>query len=273
MDRPAAADYPAGARLPLRVIDDFELVWMLRGRATFVLEDGSEHALVSGRLLLVPRGVRHGFHWDPARPSRHGYVHFGLHDVATALPQDFRLVQMTDDDPLAGLCAYLLWLAGRHSWQAPARQTLEYLIALVVAGPLPDQHPPRPPAGLSTALGVLRREWARPPLRRIDVAELAERSALSRGHLTRLFRAEFGLGPAAALTRLRCARAETLLTRTDLSAEAVAHQCGFADLSHFSHRFNALHGVPPSSYRTFDGLHPSVLDHPGMRRLARLIWT
>ena len=33
MQRPALADYPAGARLPERVLDDYELVWMVRGRA------------------------------------------------------------------------------------------------------------------------------------------------------------------------------------------------------------------------------------------------
>ncbi|NKE62092.1 helix-turn-helix domain-containing protein [Lentzea sp. PSKA42] len=71
----------------------------------------------------------------------------------------------------------------------------------------------------------------------------------------------------AALERVRCARAETLLLRTDLTVEAVARQCGFADVSHFSHRFRALYDVAPSAYRGV----PSALDHAGVRRLARLI--
>ena len=32
MGRPAIADYPAGAQMPPRVLDDFEFVWMLTGR-------------------------------------------------------------------------------------------------------------------------------------------------------------------------------------------------------------------------------------------------
>jgi AraC family transcriptional regulator len=124
---------------------------------------------------------------------------------------------------------------------------------------------------LSTAVGYLQREWSEMPLRRIGVAELASAVSVSRSYLRRLFRSGFGLGAAAALEQARCARAETLLTRTDLSVEAVAYQCGFADLSHFSHRFTAIYGVPPSVYRS-GSQTPSVLDHPGVRHLTHLLW-
>jgi transcriptional regulator GlxA family with amidase domain len=110
------------------------------------------------------------------------------------------------------------------------------------------------------------------PLRRVTVTELASVAAVSRGYLERLFRAAFGLGVAAGTERARCSRAETLLTRTDLTLEVVARQCGFADGSHFSHRFTQLHGLPPSAYRR-DRVTDSVLDDPGVRRLARLIWS
>jgi transcriptional regulator GlxA family with amidase domain len=95
---------------------------------------------------------------------------------------------------------------------------------------------------------------------------------VSRGYANRLFRAGLGLSAAAALERARCSRAETLLTRTDLSIEAIAHRCGFADASHFSHRFGAIHGVSPRAYRAAGSPSPSVLDHPGVRRLTHAIW-
>jgi len=106
VDRPAVADYPPGAGLPPRVIRDFEFVWMLRGRATFVVDE--ETLLTPGELLLVPPDVRHSFRWDHEQPSRHGYVHFGYADVGRAIAPAVRLTRMSDSDPLAGLCAYLL---------------------------------------------------------------------------------------------------------------------------------------------------------------------
>lgn len=59
------ADYPAGARLPTRVIEDFEFVWMLRGRATFRSTD-RDIVLTPDVLLLVPPGLEHSFDWAPS---------------------------------------------------------------------------------------------------------------------------------------------------------------------------------------------------------------
>lgn len=275
IERPAIADYPAGAQLPTRVIDDYELVWMLRGRARVVRDDDEPGlVLVPGRLLLVPPGVRHGFVWDPRRTSRHGYVHFS---TTATMPTDLDVRQMTPDDPLAGLCAYLLWLGRRtdqdEGWQQPASQALGFLLAVVVSGPLPQGEPPAttlaPP--LAAALDHLRHEWSEMPLRRIAVSELASAVSVSRSHLSRLFRRSLGLGAATALERARFSRAETLLTRTDLTVDAIAHQCGFADLSHFSHRFTKHYGLPPTAY-LLTNRTPSVLDHPGVRRLTHLLW-
>ena len=110
------------------------------------------------------------------------------------------------------------------------------------------------------------------PLHRMGVGELARRSHVSPGYLNRLFRAGFGLSAAAALEHVRCSRAESLLLRTDLTVESVAHQCGFADPSHFSHRFTAIHGVSPRAYRSAGTPSPSVLDDPDVRRLSHLLW-
>ena len=274
MDRPAVADYPPGAHTPVRVIDDHELVWMLRGRARLGTED-RDLDVSPGELLLVPPGVPHSFTWDPARPSRHGYVHFAAGRVAPHLPGEIRLRPMTSHDPLAGLCAYLLWLGHEHTddWRPRAHATLGFLLEVFAAGPLPDAEAPRAlPGPLVAAVARLRHEWAQPPLRRVGVVELARAALVSRAHLNGLFRATFGHGPARAMERARCSRAETLLVRTDLTVETVARQCGFADLSHFSHRFTALHGVPPSTYRAAGGRAPSLLDDPGVRRLALLVW-
>ncbi|HZA79647.1 MAG TPA: AraC family transcriptional regulator [Acidimicrobiales bacterium] len=274
MERPAVADYPPGARLATRVIDDFELVWMLRGQARLTLDE-AELSLSPGQLLLVPPGVRHGFVWDEDRPSRHGYVHFGPQRIRPPQPTQVQIRRMTPDDPLAGLCAYLLWLAGDapDGWQPRASETLQLILSLIVAGPLPPgvAAPVLVPA-LAAAIGELRQEWSRMPLHRMGVGELARRAHVSPGYLNRLLRAGFGVSAAAALERVRCSRAESLLLRTDLTVEAVAHHCGFADPSHFSHRFTAIHGVSPRAYRAAGTPSPSVLNDPGVRRLSHLLW-
>ena len=100
------------------------------------------------------------------------------------------------------------------------------------------------------------------PLRRVSVAELAAVAHVSRSYLNRLFQAEFGVGVASGLDRIRCFRAETLLTRTDMKVTSIAHECGFADLYHFSHRFKRLHGVSRSAYRAAASSVTFAMDHP-----------
>ena len=273
MDRPAVADYPPGAGLQRRVIRDFEFVWMLRGRATFA---GTEERLITpGELLLVPPGVRHSFRWDQDQASRHGYLHFGHADVDRPVTPEVRLTRMSGADPLAGLCAYLLWLGASNlaDWQTSVRRTLEFMLILVEDGPLPSEDDAPDVTGpMRAAVSYLRHEWLHLPLRRVGVAEIATAAHVSRGYVNRLFRATFGISASAALERLRCSRAESLLARTDLTIAAIARQCGYADVPHFSHRFSSIHGISPSAYRGLANRSPSVLEHPGVLRLSRLIW-
>ena len=273
MDRPAVADYPAGSGLQPRVIEDFEFVWMLRGRATFIVSD--ERPLSPGELLLVPPGVRHSFRWDSDHASRHGYVHFGYVDVHAAVAPEVRVTRMCSADPPAGLCAYLLWL-GRSNlsdWQTAARSTLEFMLSLLENGPLPSDEVRSEVRGpVAAAVAYLQHEWSYLPLRGVGVAEIATSAHVSRGYLNRLFRETFGSTVSMALEHLRCSRAEALLTRTDLPIASIAHLCAYADLSHFSHRFSGTHGMSPSAYRSLGSRSPSVLEQAGVLQLSRLIW-
>ena len=274
MRPPAMADYPPGAEMAPRTIDDFEFVWMLRGTARYLSAD-VDLALRPGYLLLVPRGVRHQLLWDPLRPSRHGYVHFDPEQVGRKALPEVRLRRMSEHDPLSGLCAYLLWLGYERTsgWEVQAERTLHLLLAVYLSGALPDDGPkqdlPRP---LAAAIEFLRAEWGQLPMRRISVDELAFAAAVSRSYLNRLFHEEFGQSPAATLEALRCSRAEILLSRTSMPIGSVAHQCGFADPYHFSHRFTRLTGLSPRAFRDEKEPIAPALDHPGARRLAYSLW-
>jgi hypothetical protein len=75
---------------------------MVRGRATFVVDE--ETLLTSGELLLVPPDVRHSFRWDQS--SQAGMAMSILDtQMGPGHRTGRRLTQMSDSDPLAGLCA------------------------------------------------------------------------------------------------------------------------------------------------------------------------
>jgi AraC family transcriptional regulator len=55
--------------------------------------------------------------------------------------------------------------------------------------------------------------------------------------------------PSAWIARRRIDRACTLLKTGTLPLQQIADLCGYADLSHFGHRFRAALGTSPRRYR------------------------
>lgn len=270
---PGVGEFPPGARMAPRVLDDFELVWMIAGTARLVAEPPLE--LAPGDLVLLPAGHAHAIDWDGVRGTRHGYVHF-LPPARVVLPSEPVRVRMSTHDPLTGLCDYLSWLGAQDPADppgsaGPAARVVEFILTVLLDLPLPAPGAELTgPPSFRAAVDHLRTVWGLAPLRRVGVVELAAAAAVSRAQLHRVFRATVGVGPAQALEQLRCSRAETMLLRTDLTLGVVARECGYADVAHFAHRFGATHAVAPGLYRRTGGR--SCLAHPGIRQLERLVW-
>lgn len=85
--------------------------------------------------------------------------------------------------------------------------------------------------------------------RTLTLGMLAEIACMSEFHLARMFRISFGMPPHTWISARRLDRAQQLLKAGTLPLQQIADACGYADLSHFSHRFRAGTGVSPSHFR------------------------
>lgn len=83
----------------------------------------------------------------------------------------------------------------------------------------------------------------------LDLQQLAAVARLSKSHFHRLFRATYGLSPAAYVSQRRIERAQDLLRATNLSITEVCHAVGFSSLGSFSARFHEVVGESPSRYQ------------------------
>jgi AraC-like DNA-binding protein len=97
---------------------------------------------------------------------------------------------------------------------------------------------------------VLRRlEDARaalePGLGGLRLDELAERAAIAPHHFHRLFKATYGLTPAAYARERRLQRAHLMLSLRQASATEACTATGFSSLSSFSRAFKSRFGYPP----------------------------
>jgi AraC family transcriptional regulator of arabinose operon len=77
------------------------------------------------------------------------------------------------------------------------------------------------------------------------VAELADRTALSRAQFTRRFIAYAGTPPARFVIRARVERAKQLLAETDMTVTQVAATLGYTEVAHFSRQFKRQGGHSP----------------------------
>jgi AraC family transcriptional regulator len=78
---------------------------------------------------------------------------------------------------------------------------------------------------------------------------LSNVACLSEFHLSRMFRASFGMAPHAWIAERRTDVARQLLRTTTLAPSEIAERAGYADASHLGHRFRAAVGASPLAYR------------------------
>lgn len=83
----------------------------------------------------------------------------------------------------------------------------------------------------------------------LSLGSLAAIACMSEYHLARMFRLSFGVPPHAWIAARRIERARQLLKSTSMPLQQIADASGYADISHFSHRFRKVVGVAPSRYR------------------------
>ena len=84
----------------------------------------------------------------------------------------------------------------------------------------------------------------------ITVDEVAKHVNLSHSTLCRLFQKELKRSPKEEIIRVRLNHAMFLLAQSHLSLRAIAKQCGYKTVEHFSAIFKSNTGETPISYRT-----------------------
>lgn len=84
------------------------------------------------------------------------------------------------------------------------------------------------------------------------VADAAAAAGLEPHYFSTVFRAEVGESPSRYILRRKMDEARRMLGQPGTTVTDVAQSLGFSDVAHFSRRFKAVYGVPPSRIARLD---------------------
>lgn len=209
--------------------------------------NAERHALGPSAWVAIPAGTPHEYESSAADPWTIWWMHVRGADAA-ALTEPASgarsVVRLRSLDRVVALFDELVGLL-EHRLSPPqllaASGTAWHLLARLAA----DSALPADGSPLERAMRYLEARVESS----IHVGELAAIVGLSPSHLSALFRAATGSGPAAFHTALKMARARALLDTSSLSIGDVAGAVGYGDPLYFSRHFRRVHGVSPSTYR------------------------
>jgi AraC-like DNA-binding protein len=249
--------YRPGDRLGPRVLPDYEVVLILQGNVTYVV-NRANWAAPAGSMLFTRPGFRETYLWDPAGPTRHAYFHFQAKQLPSRWPNlsTWPIVRANPNPVLAPLFREVLNRIFDHpDWPArPPAQTdalvVETLLSLYIetSRERSDFERDRPPQ-VNLAINRMREAIDTDPHRRLALGELARTSGVSEKHLCRLFRQSLGCSPVQTHRLLCMQLALSLVARSNLSVKEIADRCGFEDPGYFSRKFTQVFGRSPLASR------------------------
>lgn len=251
--------YRPGETLGPRVLTDYELVLIIEGHVTYSRDD-RDHAATPGTIILARPGFHESYRWDPARETRHAYLHFNLDAIPREWPEPavWPVVTIKPDPVCAPLLQHVVARCGSQPrWPAerPAgeicclmKTLLDALLAKHPAAARTAEATARP-APVQQAIKRMREVIDEEPERPVSLRELAGAANVSPKHLCRLFQQHIGCGPMRAYRLLRLQLALVLLSRSNLTIKQIANRCGFASQFQFSRCFSETFRRPPTEAR------------------------
>ena len=85
----------------------------------------------------------------------------------------------------------------------------------------------------------------------MTIPDIVSQTGISRRSFEKRFLKAVGSGVQAEIDRIRLRRATELLSKSDMTVESIAQQCGYAGSSSLLHLFRKYHNVSPDAWRKY----------------------
>lgn len=232
--------------------------YVLSGRG-YVRCNGVEFFPQKGDVYCLPAGADHEYGASAEEPFEK--IWFNVHGrLCEGLLQAYRLQGQYHfpDRPLYPLFKQFLSVCEQER-QNPRKMCTACALLLheIVLGLDSGADGPAPP---EKSVAAQAKEFMDEHVyRRLTVDDIAQRVALSKSQLSRVFKREYGMTPYDYFLSQKIVIACMLLQNTALQIKEIAYKLQFADEHYFSSVFHEKKGISPKDYRH---------DHIEIRRLG-----
>jgi len=235
-----------------RTLDEYDVIYITRGRGTFETHVSGRHAIEAGDVFVLFPGVWHRYMPDPKTGWDEQWIGFNGALASQLMRAPFFLqkepvLRIGVDESLRRRFIALFNDIKRDPAGAPLSGTSKIIEILGLIQERTQS------AGANGRVSELIREAQNLILQKsakpIDFALLSRTLGISYTTFRRRFKQQTGVSPAQFQSAIRLNRARDLLASTDLPITEVATQTGFETIFYFSEFFKKKTGQAPSDYR------------------------
>jgi len=234
-----------------RVLDEYQLVYISKGKGVFESEQGGTHSISAGTAFLLFPGEWHRYSPDSDTGWQENWIGFNgshaQHIMNNLFSPATPVVRTGADNELFNL---LQVVAKALNSPSPGYQEVLAGYAYAIISRL--RVSPESPAGTSqpdVQINEAKIYILENSERDIDLQKLSKKLGISYSGFRTKFKKSTGLSPRQFQLQIRINKAQQLLVHTSLQISTIAEDLGFCSLFYFSRVFSAKVGMTPSKFR------------------------
>lgn len=251
-------DHPSGYFFNVekgRVLREYQLVYITRGRGLFSSESTSEKQVCKGRLMVLFPGQWHTYRPLPKTGWDEYYIGFEGPIIDTIVRDSFlnrehQILEVGLSEELVSLFARALEVAeaDKISTQQHLAGIVLHIIGMILSI---SKNKVFEISDVDQKIEQAKIIMNENVFSAVDPEELAMRLNISYSWFRKVFKDYTGYAPAKYLQELKLRKAKHLLVSTSQSVKEISFLLGYQSTEHFFSLFKKHTGLTPLEYRSF----------------------
>lgn len=238
-----------------RVLNEYQLVYITRGRGRFVSSHQKETDIKEGDMFLLFPGEWHNYRPDPQTGWHESWIGFTGSDMEKRVASRFFVREKAVFNVGIHERVYFLfqWATATARQSGPGYQQILAGIANLLLGVAysEDRQIAFRDMNVDNQIAKAKIRMQETIEQNLPGEEIARQVGMSYSWFRRIFKEYTGFAPNQYMQELKITKSKELLTNTSLNCQQIAYAVGFETPSYFNIVFKKKTGMTPCNYREF----------------------